>query len=124
MALTPIILALALLLAPSAAADTYTDQLVARFDARTHVVADSAARPPLQNADQVNQQILSTRWAWSSAPPLWVAAAAPNQTGTTTPGPIHDAIQGRNSAFSGVILVIDSRGYHVRAYNVPKPVAD
>ncbi|WP_077080653.1 hypothetical protein [Mycobacterium numidiamassiliense] len=123
-ALAPTILALGLLLAPPAAADTYTDQLVARFDARTHVVADSAARPPLQNADQVNQQILTTRWAWSSAPPLWVAAVAPNQTGTTTPDAIHDVILGRNAEFSGVILVIDSRGYHVRAYNVPKSVAD
>lgn len=123
-AATPIILALALLLAPSAAADTYTDQLVARFGARTHVVADEAARPPLQNADQVNQQILSTRWAWSSTPRLWVAAVAPDQTGTTTPDAIHDVILGRNPQFSGVILVIDSRGYHVRAYNVPKPVAD
>jgi len=28
------------------------------------------------------------------------------------------------SAFSGVILVIDSRGYHVRAYDVPKVIAD
>jgi hypothetical protein len=116
--------AVALLVAPAAAADTYTDQVVARFDAHTHVVADSAGRPPLQNPEQVNQQILTTRWAWSSAPPLWVAAVAPNQTGVTTPDAIHDVILGRNSEFSGVILVIDAKGYHVRAYNVPKPVAD
>ncbi|WAC93561.1 hypothetical protein [Mycobacterium sp. Aquia_213] len=123
-ALIPISLALALLFAPSAVADTYTDQVVARFDAQTHVVADSAGRPPLQNAGQVNQQILTTRWAWSSAPPLWVAAVAPDQTGVTTPDAIHDVILGRNPEFSGVILVIDAKGYHVRAYNVPKPVAD
>ena len=47
----PVILALAMLLAPSASADTYTDQLGSRFNAQTHVVADPAARPPLQNPD-------------------------------------------------------------------------
>lgn len=31
---------LAMLLVPSASADTYTDQLVNRFDAETHVVVD------------------------------------------------------------------------------------
>jgi len=33
-------------------------------------------------------------------------------------------ILGRKPGFSGVILVIDSKGYHVRAYNVPKAIAD
>ena len=122
--LVPIMLALALLLAPVAGADTYTDQLVARFDGQTHVVADSDARPPLQNADQLNQQILNAPWSWSSAPQLWVAAVAPGQTGVTTPDAIHDVMLGRSSEFSGVILVIDAKGYHVRAYNVPKAVAD
>ena len=94
------------------------------FHGQTHVVADSAARPPLQNADQLNQQILSASWSWSSAPQLWVAAVAPGQTGVTTPDAIHDIFLGRTSGFSGVILVIDAKGYHVRAYNVPKAVAD
>jgi hypothetical protein len=122
--LVPIMLALALLLAPLASADTYTDQMVARFDGQTHVVADPDARPPLQNPDQLNQQILNAPWSWSSAPQLWVAAVAPNQTGVTTPDAIHDVMLGRTSEFSGVILVIDAKGYHVRAYNVPKAVAD
>ncbi|MGD1110483.1 MAG: hypothetical protein ABR885_09440, partial [Mycobacterium sp.] len=87
--LVPIMLALALLLAPPAGADTYTDQVVARFDGQTHVVADSEARPPLQNPAQLNQQILSASWSWSAAPQLWVAAVAPGQTGVTTPDAIH-----------------------------------
>jgi hypothetical protein len=120
----PSILALAMLLAPPAWADTYTDQVVDRFDAQTHVVADSAARPPLQNPDKLNQQILTSRWAWSPTPPVWVAAVAPSQTGVTTADAIHNIILGRNPEFSGVILVIDSRGYHVRAYDVPKVIAD
>jgi hypothetical protein len=120
----PVILALATLLGPCAWADTYTDQVVGRFDARTHVVADPAARPPLQNPDALNQQILTSRWTWSPAPPVWVAAVAPSQTGVTTPDAVHNAILGRDAAFSGVILVIDSRGYHVRAYNVPRVIAD
>ena len=120
----PVILALAMLLAPSASADTYTDQLVGRFNSQTHVVADPAARPPLQNPDTLNQQILTSRWAWSPAPPIWVAAVAPGQTGVTTPDAVHNIMLGRNPAFSGVILVIDSKGYHVRAYNVPRVIAD
>ena len=120
----PVILALAMLLAPSASADTYTDQLVSRFNSQTHVVADPAARPPLQNPDTLNQQILTSRWAWSPAPPIWVAAVAPGQTGVTTPDAVHNTMLGRNPAFSGVILVIDSKGYHVRAYNVPRVIAD
>jgi hypothetical protein len=120
----PFISALAMLLAPSAWADTYTDQVVGKFDAQTHVVADAAARPPLQNPDRLNEQILTSRWAWSPAPPLWVAAVAPGQTGVTTPDAIHGLIAGRDPGFSGVILVIDSKGYHVRAYNVPRAVAD
>ncbi len=120
----PVILALAMLLAPSASADTYTEQVVGRFDARTHVVADPAATPPLQNPDKLNQQILTSRWAWSAAPPVWVAAVAPGQTGVTTPDAVHSVMVGRNPRFSGVILVIDSQGYHVRAYNVPKVIAD
>jgi hypothetical protein len=122
--LVPLILALAMLLAPYAWADTYTDQVVARFDAHTHVVADPAARPPLQNPDNLNQQILTSRWTWSAAPPVWVAAVAPSETGVATADAIHNVILGRNPEFSGVILVIDSRGYHVRAYNVPKAIAD
>src|SRR5947209_12105524 len=120
----PVIWALAVLLAPSAWADAYTDQVVGRFNAQTHVVADPAARPPLPNPDRLNDQILTTRWAWSSAPRLWVAAVAPDQTGVTTADAIHNVIVGRDPGFSGVILVIDSKGYHVRAYNVPRQVAD
>jgi hypothetical protein len=120
----PFILALAMLFAPPAWADTYTDQMVDKFDAQTHVVADPAATPPLQNPDQLNQQILARRWTWSSTPPVWVAAVAPAQTGVTTADAIHNIIVGRNPEFSGVILVIDSKGYHVRAYNVPKVIAD
>ena len=120
----PFILAVAMLLAPSASADTYTDQVVDRFNAQTHVVADSEARPPLQNPDQLNQQILTSHWTWSPRPPVWVAAVAPSQTGMTTADAIHNVILGRDPEFSGVILVIDSKGYHVRAYNVPKAIAD
>jgi hypothetical protein len=120
----PIIGTLVMLLAPSARADTYTDQLVDRFNAQTHVVADPAARPPLQNPDALNRQILTSRWAWSPRPPVWVAAVAPGQTGITTPDAIHNVILGRSPEFSGVILVIDAKGYHVRAYNVPKVIAD
>ena len=120
----PFILALAMLLAPPAAADAYTDDVVNRFNAQTHVVADPTATPPLQNPDQVNQQILTSRWTWSPAPPVWVAAVAPSQSGVTTPDAIHNIILGRNPEFSGVILVVDSKGYHVRAYNVPKVIAD
>ncbi len=122
--IVPFILALTMALAPPAWADTYTDQVVGRFNAQTHVVADQAAQPPLQNSDKVNQQILTSRWTWSSAPPLWVAAVAPSQTGVTTADAIHNVILGRNPEFSGVILVIDSKGYHVRAYNVPQAIAD
>jgi len=120
----PSILALAMLLAPHAGADDYTDDVVNRFNASTHVVADPTATPPLQNPDQVNQQILAGRWTWSPAPPVWVAAVAPSQTGITTPDAIHNSILGRNPEFGGVILVIDAKGYHVRAYNVPKTIAD
>ncbi len=120
----PVLAALAMLLAPSASADTYTDQVVDRFGARTHVVADPAARPPLQNPEALNQQILTSRWAWSPTPPVWVAAVAPGQTGVTTPDAIHNVIVGRDPGFSGVILVIDAKGYHVRAYNVPRAIAD
>ena len=122
--MVPFILAVAMLLAPSASADTYTDQVVDRFNAQTHVVADSEARPPLQNPDQLNQQILTSHWTWSPRPPVWVAAVAPSQTGVTTADAIHNVILGRDPEFSGVILVIDSKGYHVRAYNVPKAIAD
>ncbi len=117
-------MSLVMLLAPSASADTYTDQLVNKFNAQTHVLADPAANPPLQDPDRLNDQILASRWTWSSTPPIWVAAVARSQTGVTTPDAIHNAILGRNPAFSGIILVIDSRGYHVRAYNVPKAIAD
>src|SRR5246127_1661167 len=113
-----------MLLAPNASADTYTDQVVDRFNPHTHVVADTEARPPLENPDKVNQQILTSRWTWSPRPPLWVAAVAPSQTGVTTADAIHNVILGRDPQFSGVILVIDSKGYHVRAYNVPKVIAD
>lgn len=123
-AVAALTMVLALLLAPSVSADTYTDQLVTRFDARTHVVADPGARPPLQNPDKLNEQILTSSWTWSSGPPIWVAAVSPAQSGVTTADAVHDAMLGRNAEFSGVILVIDSRGYHVRAYNVPKAIAD
>jgi hypothetical protein len=42
----------------------------------------------------------------------------------TTPDAIHNIVVGRHPAFSGVILVIDAKGYHVRAYDVPKAIAD
>ncbi|MGO9692730.1 MAG: hypothetical protein ACLPYO_02700 [Mycobacterium sp.] len=122
--LVPCILALAMVLAPSAWADTYTEQVAGKFQAQTHVVADPAAKPQLQNPDAINQQILTSRWTWSHRPPIWVAAVAPDQTGVTTPDAIHDIILGRDPLFSGVILVIDSKGYHVRAYDVPKVIAD
>jgi len=120
----PFLLPLAMLLAPRAWADTYTDQVAGSFDAQTHVVADPAASPPLQNPGRLNQQILTSRWTWSPAPPVWVAAVPPSQTGVTTADAIHNVFLGRDPAFSGVILVIDSKGYHVRAYNVPKVIAD
>jgi uncharacterized membrane protein YgcG len=120
----PLIATLALLLAPSASADAYTDEVAGKFNAQTHVVADPAANPPLQNPTQVNEQILSSRWTWSSVPPVYVAAVAPAQSGVTTPDAIHNAILGLNPEFRGVILVIDAKGYHVRAYNVPRAVAD
>jgi hypothetical protein len=120
----PFILALAMLFALPAWADTYTEQVVGKFQAQTHVVADPAAKPPLQNPEAINQQILTNPWTWSSRPPVWVAAVAPDQTGVTTPNSIHDIMLGRHPAFSGVILVIDSKGYHVRAYDVPKAIAD
>ncbi len=124
LALAPVAIALAMLFAPFAGADDYTDQLVARFDSQTHVVADPGARPPLQNPDGLNRQILAGPWRWSSGPPIWVAAVAPAQSGVTTADSIHEAMLRRDAQFSGVILVIDSRGYHVRAYHVPKVVAD
>lgn len=120
----PFLAALATLLAPPALGDAYTDQVVGRFNAQTHVVADTAARPPLQDPDRLNDQILTSRWEWSSSPRLWVAVVAANQTGVTTADAIHNVIVGRDPGFSGVILVIDSKGYHVRAYNVPREVAD
>jgi uncharacterized membrane protein YgcG len=119
----PFILALALVFAPFAWSDTYTEQVVDKFQDQIHVVADPAAKPPLQNPEAINQQILTNSWTWSSTPPLWVAAVAPDQTGVTTPDAIHDIISGRHPGFSGVILVIDSKGYHVRAYDVPKAIA-
>ncbi|ORV64978.1 hypothetical protein AWC03_03455 [Mycobacterium europaeum] len=124
LALAPVTMALAMLLAPSASADTYTDQLVDKFNAQTHVLADPAANPPLRDPDGLNDQILSSRWTWSSTPPVWVAAVARSQTGVTTADAVHTAMLRRDPTFSGVILVIDARGYHVRAYNVPKAVAD
>ena len=51
LAMVPFILALAMLFAPSAGADTYTEQVVGKFQAQTHVVADPAAKPPLENSD-------------------------------------------------------------------------
>jgi uncharacterized membrane protein YgcG len=122
--MVPFIVALALVFAPSAWADTYTEQVAAKFQAQTHVVADPAAKPPLDHSAAINQQILESSWTWSSRPPIWVAAVAPDQTGVTTPDAIHDVIVGRNPAFSGVILVIDAKGYHVRAYDVPRAIAD
>jgi hypothetical protein len=124
LAVVPFILALAMLFAPSVSADSYTDELVGRFDAQTHVVADAAARPPLRDPGKLNEQILTSRWTWSPGPPIWVAAVAASQTGVTTADAIHNVILSRNPEFSGVILVIDSKGYHVRAYNVPKVIAD
>lgn len=113
-----------LYVAPTALADSYTDALAGKFNAATRVLADPAAKPPLQNADQLNRQILTSRWSWSSSPPVFVAAVAQNQTGITTPDALHNAMLGHDSKFGGVLLVIDSKGYHVRAYNVPQVVAN
>jgi hypothetical protein len=55
----PFILVLAMLFALPAWADTYTEQVVGKFQAQTHVVADPAAKPPLQNPEAINQQILT-----------------------------------------------------------------
>lgn len=120
----PLMLAMALALAPSAWADSYTDQVVNQFHDQAHVVADPAATPPLQNPEAINREILTRWWSWGSGPPLWVAAVAPAQTGVTTPDAIHDVMSHRDPSFSGVILVIDAKGYHVRAYDVPKAIAD
>ncbi|MBY0441272.1 MAG: hypothetical protein K2Q25_03935 [Mycobacteriaceae bacterium] len=116
--LAPIVMVLTVLLAPSAWADTYTDELVAQFGPAQHVVADPAATPPLQHADDLNQQIVATH------DPIYVAAVAANQTGVTTPEAVHGALLRRLGKFGGVIVVIDSRGYHVRAYNVPAVIAN
>lgn len=122
--LVPWTMALAMLLAPCAAADAYTDQLVAKFNAGTHVVTDPGARPPLRNVDELNQQILAGPWTWSPQPPIWVAAVAPGSSGVTTADAIHDAFVRQDPKFRGVVVVIDSHGYHVRAYQVPKVIAD
>src|SRR6201995_432215 len=90
----PFIFALATLFAAAAWADTYTEQVAAKFQAQTHVVADPAAKPPLDNSDAINQQILTSSWTWSSRPPIWVAAVAPDQTGVGRPDAIHDIIFG------------------------------
>lgn len=115
--LAPIMMLLAVLLASPTWADTYTDELVAQFGPAQHVVADSAAKPPLEHADELNQQIVATH------DPIYVAAVAANQTGITTPDTVHSALLRRLGKFGGVIVVIDSRGYHVRAYNVPAAIA-
>lgn len=120
----PFILMLALVFAPAAGADTYTEHVVDKFQEQIHVVADPAGTPPLQNPEAINQEILTSSWTWSSKPPVWVAAVAPSQTGVTTPDAIHGIIVGRHPSFSGIILVIDAKGYHVRAYDVPKAIAD
>src|SRR6202522_4518234 len=78
LAMVPFILALALVFAPSVWADTYTAQVADKFQAQTHVVADPAANPPLDNSDAIDQQILASSWTWSSRPPIWVAAIAPD----------------------------------------------
>ncbi|MCA2264022.1 hypothetical protein A5626_09135 [Mycobacterium marseillense] len=122
--LVPLAMALAVLLAPCASADAYTDELVTKFNAERHVVTDPGARPPLQNVDELNQQILAGPWTWSPQPPVWVAAVAPGSSGVTTADAIHDAFVRQDPKFCGVIVVIDSHGYHVRAYQVPKVVAD
>ncbi|OBH68060.1 hypothetical protein A5684_00505 [Mycobacterium intracellulare] len=124
LALVPLTMALAMLLAPCASADAYTDELVADFNAETHVVTDPGARPPLRNVDELNRQILAGPWAWSAQPPVWVAAVAPGNSGVTTADAIHGVMSARDPKFSGVIVVIDSHGYHVRAYKVPKVIAD
>src|ERR1700734_388394 len=93
--LVPLTMTLAMLLAPSAAADTYTDQLVSRFNTQTHVVAETASRPPLQNPDQLNQQILTSSWTWSSGPPIWVSSLSPSQDPVTTADALHNVMLGR-----------------------------
>ena len=58
--MVPFVLALTMVLAPSAWADTYTEQVAGKFQAQTHVVADPAAKPPLDNPAAINQEILAS----------------------------------------------------------------
>lgn len=105
------------LLAPSAGADGYTDALSLKFNATTHVVADPAATPPLPNPAVINTQILA------SGKPIYVAVVAPAETGIVTPDTLHAALVVRIHNFSGVLLVMDTKGYHTRAFNVPQSIA-
>lgn len=103
---------LLLLVAPMgvAGADPYTDQLTAKFGPGTHVVADPAARPPLSDPGGLNNQILATKR------PIYVATVALDQTGVSTLDSVHTALNTRLGGFSGILLVIDARGYHIGAY--------
>jgi len=99
-------------------ADTYTEQVAGKFQAQTHVVADPARETPFAEPRRNQPAGLDQPVDVESPPSDMGAAVAPDQTGRTTPGchPRHHL--GRDPRFSGVILVIDSRGYHVRAYDV------
>lgn len=116
--LIPLLALAALLYAPVAWADSYTDALVGKFSTTNHVVADPAATPPLPRPEAINAQILTTH------EPIYVAVVAPNQTGVSTPDAVQQGFVARNGRFEGVILVIDSKGYHARAYNVPQSIAN
>lgn len=119
------LLLLGLFAAPSALADSYTDQLVGRFGPQNHVEADHTATPPLQDPDALNASILKTRdWDGTIPAKIWVAVVNPNQSGVTTPEALQVGLAIRGLGNNGVFEVIDKTGYHAIAHNVPKPVAD
>lgn len=113
-ALVAVALFATLFFAPVAHADSYTDALASKFAPNRHVVADTAATPPLANADKLNAQVLGVRNT-----PIWIAAVAANQTGITTPDALHAALK-----HNGVYLVIDAKGYHDKAFGVTSTVAN
>jgi len=121
--LLPLVLLLALLTAPLAGADNYTTNIVRQYGPQVRVVADASAKPPIRNPTGINAQILNTHWNWSTSSPLYIASVAPDQT-QVTPDSLHAAIVGYQPKFSGVIMVINSTGYHSKAFNVPKLVAN
>jgi uncharacterized membrane protein YgcG len=110
--------ALLLMLAPPAGADTYTDNLVGHFGPTSHVWVDPGAKPQLQNADQLNQQILNT------GKPIYIAAIPPQEVGIATPRALRDAWAKANGHFSGILVILGTNGPDPAAFDVPKAVAD